>query len=48
MNGAESLVRTLLVSEVDVCFSNPGSSEIHFMAALDRVEDMRCVPGPFE
>ena len=48
MNGAESLVRTLLASEVDVCFANPGTSEMHFVAALDRVEGMRCVLGLFE
>ncbi len=37
MNGAESLVHTLLRSGVDTCFSNPGTSEMHFVAALDRV-----------
>ena len=36
MNGAESLVRTLVDSGVTVCFSNPGTSEMHFVAALDR------------
>ena len=45
MNGAESLVRTLLASEVDVCFANPGTSEMHFVAALDRIPGMRCVLG---
>jgi acetolactate synthase-1/2/3 large subunit len=48
MNGAESLVRTLVGGGVDVCFANPGTSEMHFVAALDRVEDMRCVLGLFE
>src|SRR4030081_3864633 len=48
MNGAESLVRTLVAGGVDVCFANPGTSEMHFVAALDRVEGMRCVPGLFE
>src|SRR5882762_773563 len=48
MNGAESLVRTLVGGGVDVCFSNPGTSEMHFVAALDRVEGMRCVLGLFE
>jgi len=48
MNGAESLVRTLVASEVDVCFANPGTSEMHFVAALDQVEGMRCVLGLFE
>lgn len=48
MNGAESLVRTLVAGDVNVCFSNPGTSEMHFVAALDRVEGMRCVLGLFE
>ena len=48
MNGAESLVRTLVGGGVDVCFSNPGTSEMHFVAALDRVEGMRCVLALFE
>ena len=37
MNGAESLVRTLTGGGVTVCFANPGTSEMHFVAALDRV-----------
>ena len=45
MNGAESLVQTLLDSGVDVCFANPGTSEMHFVAALDRVPGMKCVLG---
>src|ERR1700741_4860724 len=48
MNGAESLVRTLVGGGVNVCFSNPGTSEMHFVAALDRVEGMRCVLALFE
>src|SRR5947199_2670895 len=48
MNGAESLVRTLVAGGVDVCFASPGTSEMHFVAALDRVEGMRCVLGLFE
>lgn len=43
MNGAESLVRTLMASGVDTCFTNPGTSEMHFVAALDRVPGIRCV-----
>src|SRR5690606_33705161 len=43
MNGAECLVRTLVAGGVNVCFANPGTSEMHFVAALDRVEGMRCV-----
>src|SRR4051812_8955729 len=48
MNGAESLVRTLVNSGVQVCFTNPGTSEMHFVAALDKVDGMRCVLGLFE
>jgi acetolactate synthase-1/2/3 large subunit len=48
MNGAESLVRTLVSSGVEVCFANPGTSEMHFVAALDRVAEMRCVLALFE
>ena len=48
MNGAESLVHSLLKSGVDTCFSNPGTSEMHFVAALDRVPGMKCVLGLFE
>ena len=43
MNGAESLVRTLVGGGVTVSFTNPGTSEMHFVAALDRVDGMRCV-----
>ena len=45
MNGAESLVQTLLNSGVDTCFANPGTSEMHFVGALDRIPGMRCVLG---
>lgn len=48
MNGAESLVQTLLAAGVDTCFANPGTSEMHFVAALDRIPGMRCVLGLFE
>ena len=48
MNGAESLVHTLLAAGVDTCFANPGTSEMHFVAALDRIAGMRCVLGLFE
>jgi len=48
MTGAESLVRTLVACGVDTCFTNPGTSEMHFVAALDRVDGMRCVLALFE
>ncbi len=45
MNGARSLVETLLAAGVDTCFANPGTSEMHFVAALDQAVGMRCVLG---
>ncbi|MEM9763189.1 MAG: acetolactate synthase large subunit [Pseudomonadota bacterium] len=48
MNGAEALVRTLHAGGVDVCFANPGTSEMQFVDALDRTRLMRCVLGLFE
>jgi acetolactate synthase-1/2/3 large subunit len=48
MNGADRLCDALLVNGVDVCFANPGTSEMHFVAALDRKPAMRCVLGLFE
>ena len=48
MNGARALIRTLVDSGVDVCFSNPGTSEMHFVAALDDVAEMRAVLALFE
>ena len=48
MNGADTLVQTLLAGGVNVCFSNPGTSEIHIVAALDHARAMRCVLGLFE
>ncbi|RJQ83091.1 acetolactate synthase large subunit [Amycolatopsis panacis] len=48
MNGAQSLIRTLVDCGVEVCFANPGTSEMHFVAALDSVPEMRGVPALFE
>lgn len=47
-SGAESLVQTFVDAGVDVCFANPGTSEMHFVAALDTNPEMRCVLGLFE
>ena len=47
-NGADVLVDTLLANQIDVCFANPGTSEMHFVAALDRKPQMRCILGLFE
>lgn len=46
-NGAQALIQTLIHCGVDTCFSNPGTSEMHFVAALDR-SDMRAVLCLFE
>ena len=48
LNGAESLVHTLAASGVTMCFANPGTSEMHFVAALDRIAGPRCVLWLFE
>ena len=48
MNGADRLCDVLLAHGVDVCFANPGTSEMHFVAALDRKPEMRCILGLFE
>ena len=48
MNGAEALIRTLVAHGVDHCFMNPGTSEMHFVAALDQVTDMHGVLATFE
>ena len=45
MNGAESLVYTLVGHDLKICFANPGTSEMHFVAALDRIPGLRCIPG---
>lgn len=48
MNGAQALMKTLADAGVTVCFSNPGTSEMHFVAALDREPRMRAVLTLFE
>ncbi|MCE7029990.1 acetolactate synthase large subunit [Jiella avicenniae] len=47
-NGAERLCDSLIAQGVDTCFANPGTSEMHFVGALDRRPEMRCVLGLFE
>ena len=47
-NGAQALIRTLVDAGVTTCFTNPGTSEIHFVAALDSVPEMRAVLTLFE
>jgi hypothetical protein len=48
MIGGEALVRSLVASGVDVVFANPGTSEMHFVATLDAVPEMRGVLALFE
>ena len=48
MNGAQALIRTLVDCGVDTCFTNPGTSEMHFVAALDTVPAMRGILALFE
>ena len=48
MNGADSLIQTLIGGGVEVCFANPGTSEMHLVAALDKRPEIRCVLGLFE
>jgi acetolactate synthase I/II/III large subunit len=48
VNGAQALINTLVDGGVDVCFANPGTSEMHFVAALDTVPQMRGVLALFE
>lgn len=48
MNGAQALIKTLVAAGVDVCFMNPGTSEMHFVAALDDVPEMHGVLALFE
>ena len=47
-NGAQALMKTLVDAGIDVCFTNPGTSEMHFVAALDSEPNMRAVLALFE
>lgn len=48
MNGAEALIETLCTCGVDVCFANPGTSEMQLVAAIDKQPKMRGILGLFE
>src|SRR3954462_7023927 len=48
MNGAHAVLRTLVANGVDTCFTNPGTSEMHFVAALDDFPEMRPILALFE
>ncbi len=43
MNGAETLLKTLVDSGIEVCFANPGTSEMHLVSAIGRTDTMRPV-----
>src|ERR1035437_5055934 len=47
-NGANALIQTLVDAGITTCFTNPGTSEMHFVAALDTVPEMRAVLALFE
>ena len=47
-NGAQALMKTLVDAGIEVCFTNPGTSEMHFVAALDSEPKMRAVLALFE
>ncbi|NBT01792.1 MAG: hypothetical protein EBS61_14685, partial [Betaproteobacteria bacterium] len=48
MIGADALTHSLIDNGVELCFTNPGTSEMHFVSALDRISGLRCVLGLFE
>ena len=48
MNGAESLIRTAIAAGVEVCFANPGTTEMPLVAALDSADGLRPILGLFE
>jgi acetolactate synthase-1/2/3 large subunit len=48
MNGAEAFIGTLHACGVEVCFANPGTSEMQLVAAVDRQHGMRAILGLFE
>ncbi len=48
MNGAEAFIETLHTCGVEVCFANPGTSEMQLVAAIDKQDGMRAILGLFE
>lgn len=48
MNGADALIRALADAGVEVCFANPGTSEMQLVAAIDGEPRMRAILGLFE
>jgi acetolactate synthase I/II/III large subunit len=48
MNGAHALLETLIESGIEVCFSNPGTSEMHLVTAIGKTDDVRSILCLFE
>ena len=48
LNGSQSTIKALIASDISICFGNPGTSEMHFLAALDQIKGIRCVLGLHE
>ena len=48
MNGAEALLKTLVDAGIEVCFANPGTSEMHLVSAIGRSDDVRPILCLFE
>ena len=48
MNGAENLLKTLEAAGIEVCFANPGTSEMHLVSAIGRSERVRAILCLFE
>ena len=48
MNGAESMLQTLINNGVEVCFTNPGTSEMHMVSAIGKIDGMRSILALFE
>jgi len=48
MNGAESMLQTLINQGVEVCFTNPGTSEMHMVSAIGKLDGMRAILSLFE
>ena len=48
MTGAEAVIRTAAAAGIDVCFANPGTTELYLVAALDRCPQIRSVLSVFE
>ena len=48
MNGAQMLMNTLIENGIEVCFGNPGTSEMHLVDAISKTDKMRSVLCLFE